>query len=891
MSRWTTPSRLTLLLLAGTVLTIAAWLWWLGARQPDIRFLSSQGPADWITYPTPPTPFKQPAVERRVTFRRAFSLDRPPLDAPVQVRAFSRFQLAVNGMPVELPGKPGQDWKQLRGGDVARNLHRGGNEIAVTVTNSNGPPALWLSLAGSGLDVHTDEQWEATLFGAVPRPARLAALSWAESGGNPGHEAEQSFPSFLSRWHTLALFGALSALVVAVLFWWQSRRAPDQPLPRSFSPRWLIGGLSGLWLLLFFNNLGSLPHHLGFDYRHHLKYIEYIQERLSLPLADEGWEMHQPPLYYGIAAVLSSVGHLARGDLLTVALLRFLSVAAGIAQVVLVLASLRLLFPGQWRRQGFGLVLAAFVPVHLYMAQYVTNDMVAAALASGAVYLCLRILHEEHASARWYASLGISLGAALLAKVTTIVVVPIVVAVLAGRLVVQRQRDPRVWLRTLGVTLLACLVTCGWHFGRVLVHFGSPLVGSYDPASGFTWWQDPGYSMTSYFSRFGQSLTEPFFSVFNGFFDGIYSTLWGDGLWGGPALPAQRPPWDYELMAAGYLLALLPTVAILVGTAVAVVQLVHQPRAEWFLLLGLALCAGLAQVYHFARLPYFCHVKAFYGLPAMVALCGLGAWGLDALCRVGRGMGVVLSIVLGTWAMASFASFWVPGDSADAQAWQGVKKLNDGKFPGSVVHFHLALERDPRHLNARLGLAEALALLGQDETARESYQQAVEDHPDQAAAHFGLALAWAREKHLDQAVEEFRRTLELAPDHPKAYFHLAQVLMLQDQTEAAIQAFRHALGNLPTSAETYHRLALALIKQEKVEEAIDCEYAALELQPNSPEVLQSLAQACARANRWKEAEEALRRAVKVALASGQDKLIPGLQRQLQIVQTRRLARG
>src|SRR5262249_56792870 len=120
------------------------------------------------------------------------------------------------------------------------------------------------------------------------------------------------------------------------------------------------------------------------------------------------------------------------------------------------------------------------------------------------------------------------------------------------------------WLRAFGVTILAILVTCGWHYLRIWEHFGTPIVGNWEPVLGFSWWQDPGFHTAGDYFRFGQSVSAPFFSGFNGFADGIYSTLWGDALGGGLSDMLSRTPWNHELVAGGYLVAAFPTLLIVI---------------------------------------------------------------------------------------------------------------------------------------------------------------------------------------------------------------------------------------------------------------------------------------------------------------------------------------
>src|SRR5262249_58342172 len=124
--------------------------------------------------------------------------------------------------------------------------------------------------------------------------------------------------------------------------------------------------VGGVWLLLFWNNARLLPFHAGFDSVEHLKYITYIQEQHRLPLPTEGWEMYQPPLYYLMAAGILSACKLSINDQASILVLRSLGALLGIVQFLFVFLSLRLLAP--FRATIVGLLLAAFLPMHFYVA-------------------------------------------------------------------------------------------------------------------------------------------------------------------------------------------------------------------------------------------------------------------------------------------------------------------------------------------------------------------------------------------------------------------------------------------------------------------------------------------------------------------------------------------
>ena len=91
------------------------------------------------------------------------------------------------------------------------------------------------------------------------------------------------------------------------------------------------------------------------------------------------------------------------------------------------------------------------------------------------------------------------------------------------------------------------------------------------------------------------------------------------------------PPWDLELMAAGYLVALGPCLALLLGALLAFADFVRKPRAERFLLIAVLGATCYALLNMTLRLPFYTQAKAFYGLSALVPLAFCFALGFDAL--------------------------------------------------------------------------------------------------------------------------------------------------------------------------------------------------------------------------------------------------------------------
>jgi hypothetical protein len=383
----TTRNRAFLILaFAGVGISIVAWA---VCKNPAINFLPGDRRAEWIVFPTPVDARGHGFASVDATFRREFVLNNQPATARLSVRAMRRAEIKVNGSSVGF--RSPQNWKENTTIDVSNQLHAGGNIIEARVFNQNGPPALWLNLIADQLTLRSDETWEASIAGSVWHQAALAPAAKIPCCGNPVAGGPGTLDAVKKNWPVWIILVATGCVVAAA---WRVliKKCSLQRLGRI-----LMIVFGGFWLLLFWNNTRLLPFHTGFDSPEHLKYIDYIEKHRTLPLPTEGWEMYQPPLYYSIAAGTLSACKLSIDDPASVSILRLLGLFFGVSQFVLVSLSLRLVLPG--RNAFFGLLLAAFLPMHLYLAHYVTNELLAAVLATLSLYLCLRLLKSQTPSA------------------------------------------------------------------------------------------------------------------------------------------------------------------------------------------------------------------------------------------------------------------------------------------------------------------------------------------------------------------------------------------------------------------------------------------------------------------------------------------------------------
>jgi tetratricopeptide (TPR) repeat protein len=811
-----------IVVIAGLAVALLAWI---ARTDPAINYLPRHRDAEWIVFPTRVDARAHWDAHLDATFRREFILPHTPVMARLHLRALRRAEVKVNGVTIQLPQN--RNWKNVSEIAIAEQLHEGANLVEVRVFNHNGPPALWLVLSTDQLKVRTDENWEASFAGSSWRNAAAASAAKTPGPGNPLVDGERTLDAAKKIWPLWILLIGIAC--GGVVLW----RATLKKFTAPSLERVALFLIFATWVFLFWNNTRLLPFHAGFDWKEHLKYIDYIQRHWSLPLPTEGWEMYQPPLYYFIAASILSFCKLSINDPGSVVALRALGAFFGIAQCALVFLTLRLLLPV--RTALAGLLLAAFLPMHLYLMHYVTNELLTATLATLTVYLCLRLLKNETPRATQFVFVGLALGATMLTKETGILLLPIVIAAICIKHI-HTGASFAIWFRSLGLLIATCLAVGGWHYARMWLKFGTPLLGNWDVTSGFSWWQDPGYHTGADYLRFGRSLITPLFSGFAGFADGIYSTLWGDGLSGGAS--SVNVPWNLSPMVAGYLWAVVPAVLILVGAGVTGVRFVRKPSAQLFLLLALPVVIALALSFMTLKIPSYAQAKAFYGLSALTSLCFFGAVGWETVTNSRTRFRFIITALLVVWALNSFATFCII--SSVPQHLYAVKILGQqGKIEQAATEAAKAVEADPSNASADGYRALSLSELGDDAEAIQEAQRAIDLAPTDSTAHLDLAIA-AKRTDMERAMAEARRAIELGPENFSAYQLLMKCLLDSGRYNEAAAFGPEWLAMSPFDVAAHSSVAAAMAQTgDLVTAARQLGYVMI-LRPNAEEALAQL---------------------------------------------------
>ncbi len=726
-------------------------------RDDASPFFAHDSPAEWILYPQAPSLAGRPRVELSTLFTREFELPAAPARARLRVRLHRTGTVAVNGKALSVSEPRGERWKEVREAEVGPLLEAGHNRIEVEVRADFGPPALWLVLDCEGIRVASDASWTASLMGAEDAPARLATepmSRWSRTQVDAAELAARNprpLDALRARAPQIALlFGVGGALALAAA--WLVRGKARLSAGATFAA-WLVVALA--WLVLFVHNR-ELNYLWGFDRTGHFEYIAFLLEEGRVPLADEGWQMYQPPLYYGLAAGLLELAGLSSLDQSAAELIRWLGCFAAVMQALFLVLALRELLP---ERPGLVLcafVFGAFLPMQLYIFQFVTNESWVAMLSSAALWWTIRMLRRETSAAWEHAVLGAFLGLALLAKFSALIPLVLCTSLLLVRRWLAGRRAPAEQARLFGTTLAVVLALCGWHYLRVALHFGgNPFVGNWDEATGFGWWQDPGYRVIDDYLRFGHALERPLLSAWASVPDALYSTLWGDGLISGPGFPEVPRPWDLELMAAGYAIALLPCVAMLLGVLLAFVDFVRKPRAERFLALAVLGATLFALLTLTVRLPFYAQAKAFYGLSVLVPLSFCFALGFDALAFRVRALAPLGVVWLAGWACVAFATFY---SSAERLSMDPTRKLNlmdrggwiarangafgQGRQQDGIEALRRALEVDPDEARVGPALAEKLHSLRAPREGLAAARAALRVTPTDPSLHRLTSRLW-----------------------------------------------------------------------------------------------------------------------------------------------------
>jgi len=631
---------------------------WRLLRDPRVYFLWNRGDAEWIRAETPFSLKARRPADIVTVFERRFTTSQAVRDARLTIRAFRRGLVELDEKRIDLGPPDLKLWNQPREVTIAGPLPAGSHRLSIAVFNHSAYPCLLVE--SDQLDVSTGPGWDVVRAKGQRSPAVPAAHIELP-------EQASLYP------HVDAAFFALApwlALIFGIAFGWSIWRSRPVGLAEKRphwwgTPRAVRWVLLAAWLVLAANNIWQLPSPTGYDLNGHLDYVAFLVRRQALPLATDGWQMFQSPLFYLLNAPFYAwlAPHLEATVI--VKILRFIPLLCGLAQIEIVYRAARTVFPDKEDLQIIATVVGGLMPMQIYISQVIGNEPLAGCLTAVLVLLCLSLLVEPVQKKRtwFFLAMGIAWGLAILTKVTPVLLGPLLIGVVAvhGRAIGDNWRR---CVSQIGLVFGACLLTAGWYFLWNWLTLGSPFMSGWAAGRGRqVWWQDPSYRMIGHVTSFGLALSRPLYGPVASLWDALYSTLWLDGFISGLVTGC---PWNVDWMLAGAWLALVP-MGLLFGSLVTCWRSEVRPARNALLFSVAALATYVAAIADlFVRLPVYSTAKATYTVGLLPCYGILAAAGAAPLLKYRYLRAAVFSAVA-CWAIAAYLAYFCVGYYRDGQ--------------------------------------------------------------------------------------------------------------------------------------------------------------------------------------------------------------------------------
>lgn len=340
-------------------------------------------------------------------------------------------------------------------------------------------------------------------------------------------------------------------------------------------------------LILQIHNSTHYPTSKSFDAEGHIEYLQLLQQEFRVPLANEGWELYQPPLYYALHYWLPSLKSV-----------QFAGVLWWVALSGIALATFSLLFKEKVLVAS-GTLLVASLPVVIYLTPAIGNEFFSSVCISLALYLYVRFKRQP--SLQRLALVGAVMGLSLLAKATAFVALA---AISLDFIVTKRTKNLVQNLKQLALMLCIAASISGWFYVRNFLAFGNPFQSSIDFPQ-FHIVQEPGYRDLRFFTDVsGFWELDLFRAHWYSLIPGTYFSFFYDGH------NALIPVQPYSFAGIVLVFASLPLVGLIsLGLARSIKDMQKEEASVFLFYVVLLLTAYIA---YNLKLPFYSTVKGAF---------------------------------------------------------------------------------------------------------------------------------------------------------------------------------------------------------------------------------------------------------------------------------------
>lgn len=618
--------------------------------------------------------------------------------------------MRVSGVDVELgPG--------TRRRVALPTLHQGKQTLTMTLMRKRGVPALACRVEDATGRVMTQSDgpgWVYRINGSVPALPRRVREPWIGDGSDPLELQQEVVWGFGAGTGAVALVGmGLAAAGV----WLARRRGKNAEM--SAKQYWLLtAGTIAVWSVMLVWVWCHMNAKRGFDLAGHMQYVGYVLEHGTVPVASQGWQMYQAPLYYFLAAGALYVTGTSIDAPLALTLLHGLNLVLAILFLLATAGALKNFAGRRVDHAAGAFLLVACCPVSFYLFCYITNENLATVTTAG-VFWALSRLHTRQATSLACATgLGLMLGLAFLSKVSTLLLLAPVAVFYGMKLLAWRPqsglegalRQARSRARLVAAGLMmagVCAGAAGWYYGYLWVKLGAPVVGNWDAASGQRWWQMPGVrSLNDYLPSLA-AYHAPIYAGFEDVWSGFWSTMAGDALLGGSTRMDVRPGFNDWVFPVTLTTTLVFLVLGVIGVLRSARVMQGRMRRGDLVLLSSACAACFALIYMTLVVPSYAQAKSFY---AMSLILPVAFFAGGMLRLTGRKLHVTTVLALaGPW-IAGFVAMFAVVPGTQMQSFDAVQSLFAKPVDEvrSIEALKAVLERDPNVWPVRLALARVL---------------------------------------------------------------------------------------------------------------------------------------------------------------------------------------
>jgi tetratricopeptide (TPR) repeat protein len=172
---------------------------------------------------------------------------------------------------------------------------------------------------------------------------------------------------------------------------------------------------------------------------------------------------------------------------------------------------------------------------------------------------------------------------------------------------------------------------------------------------------------------------------------------------------------------------------------------------------------------------------------------------------------------------------------------QGMKALDENRYPAAVESFTQAIAADPKDYSLHFNLALAYSLMSKNAEAIPEYQKTLELKPDLYEAELNLGISLLREHRAADAVRYLTAAVGQKVNEYRPNYYLATALLGAGDFPKAEQSYTTALAIDPKSPDAELGLAHALAGENKLEDAAAHFKTAADLNPSYRDDLLELA--------------------------------------------------